>query len=342
MSTTKTNYKKQTFYGKNSSISVVVPSFNNEKTIRKCIESLASQNYPRNLYDIIVVDNFSKDKTEKICKEFKQVRFVKKVSSPAQARNHGARIAKGKIILFTDSDCVLPKNLLQKVIDNFRKYDIAGVGGSYKTLNKENYVARYTGYEIGWRHDKQSKETDFLGTYCCAYRRDIFLKYGGFDETFKIASGEDPELSFKIFNAGHKLMFDNSMFVWHVHPSALKIYLRQQFWRAYWRVNLYKKHPDKMGGDIYTGLEIPYSPMIMGTCILCLIFSAFSHIMLYAALLSLIAFFLTYLSFFKFVSKIERRLVLATIGIVFLRTIIWLFGFVYGLKTLLYNKLKKS
>ena len=130
------------------------------------------------------------------------------------------------------------------------------------------------------------------------------------------------------------------MFVWHVHPNALKKYLRQQFWRAYWRVNLYKKHPEKMGGDIYTGMEIPYSPIFMSIFIISLTLSMFYLSILYIALASIIVYFLIYLSFFKFVSRIEKHLIPTTIGITFLRTIVWLLGFLYGLKTLLFNKLK--
>lgn len=334
MSTTKKSYKKQTYFGSKIKISIIIPSFRSEKTIGRCLESLVNQDYHKKFYEIIVVDNFSKDNTEKICRKFKKVKFIKRKSNPAEARNLGAKMARGKIILFTDSDCVVPRNLLKKVMRNFRIYKIAGVGGTYKTLNKDSAIAKYVGYEIGWRHYKQPKKTDFLGTYCCAYKRDIFLKFGGFDETFKIASGEDPEFSFKLVNAGYKLFFDKTMFVWHSHPETLKRYLRQQFWRAYWRVNLYKKHPEKMSGDIYTGLEIPYSPVFMTIFIFSLLLSIFYPNIIYLTLLSIIIFFGIYLNFFMFISKSEKSLLLISLGVVFLRTLVWLFGFAYGLKLL--------
>lgn len=332
MSTTKTISRKPTTYGKYDSISIIVPSFNNEKTIGKCMESLVKQDYPKDLFEILVVDNLSKDKTESICGQFKGVKFIKKLSSPAQARNYGAKVAKGSIILFTDSDCIAPKNMLKKIMSNFKRYDVAGVGGAYKTFNKENPVARFVGYEIAWRHSKQPKFTDFLGTYCCAYKKDIFLKFGGFDTSFKIASGEDPELSFKISQGGYKLAFDNTIFVWHTHPEKLKKYLKQQFFRAYWRVNMYNKHPQKIGGDVYTGIEIPFAPLMLGLFALCIPLSIVFSFAPYIALASLFAYFAIYSSFFKFVYKEEGSLVPFTISVTILRTVYWIAGFAYGLK----------
>ncbi|MFH1228893.1 MAG: glycosyltransferase [Candidatus Aenigmatarchaeota archaeon] len=330
MSTAKMTSKKPTIYGKHEFISIIVPTFNSERTVGRCMESLVKQDYPKNRYEIIVVDKDSKDSTAKICKGF-GVRFIVANTSPAGARNLGAKVAKGKIVMFTDSDCIVPRNVLRKIMDDFRKHDIAGVGGSYKTFNKEFPTARFVGYEIGWRHSKQPRHTDFLGTYCCAYNRGLFIKFGGFDTSFKVASGEDPEFSFKLSEAKHKLLFDNSIFVWHTHPSSLGKYLRQQFFRAYWRVNLYNKHPDKITGDIYTGLEIPYAPLLMCifaiTGLLAIAYPAAA----YVSAVSLILYFAIYLSFFRFVSQSEIGLIPFSLAVIFLRTIVWIFGFAYGL-----------
>lgn len=312
-------------------ISVIIPAYNSEKTIVETVKSILKSNFPKNQFEIIVVDDGSKDNTVKISKQIKNIRiFARKHAGPATQRNFGARIARGNIVLFTDSDCIVPEDLLKRTMENFKKYDIAGVGGIYKTLNKENFVARYVGYEIGYRHEKEKRFTDFLGTYCCAYKRDIFLKFGGFNEKFLTSSGEDPELSFRI-SKEHKLLLDKKMFVWHPHPDSLKKYLRNQYWRAYWRVLMYKKFPEKMLGESYTGKEIPLASFFMSIFLLTLILSIFNIELLCISILSLILFYLVYFELLKFLFKKEKSQFLFAFVVLFLRTIICFFGFAYGL-----------
>jgi glycosyltransferase involved in cell wall biosynthesis len=329
MSTTKMNYREQTHSGNKIKISIIIPTYRSEKTIEKCLQSLLKQNYPKQNYEIIVVDNFSKDNSERIAKGL-GVRFIKKISNPSEARNYGAKIAKGTIILFIDADCVAPKDLLKRVDNDFKKYDIGGVGGTYKTLNKESLIARYVGYEIGWRHSRSSKYTDFLGSYCSAYKKDIFLKFGGFDENFLIASGEDSELSFRI-SKHHKLLLDKDMFVWHNHPSSYKKYIRTQFWRAYWRVLMYKKFPEKILGESYTGKEIPMASFFMMLFLLSLLLSLFYLEFLYLAIIGLLAFFAVYTGFFRFLYKKEAGMIPSAMFILFSRTIVCFLGFAWGL-----------
>jgi cellulose synthase/poly-beta-1,6-N-acetylglucosamine synthase-like glycosyltransferase len=266
-----------------------------------------------------------------IIKKFKRVRlFPRKHAGPSAQRNFGVKNASGDIVLFTDSDCILPRNLLKRVIMDFKKYDVAGVGGTYKTLNKESAIARYVGYEIGYRHEAESMFTDFLGSYCSAYKRDIFLKYGGFDEKFLIASGEDSELSFRI-SKYHKLLLDKEMFVWHRHPDSFKRYMRTQFWRAYWRVLMYKKFPDKILGESYTGKEIPLASFFMTLFILSLLISFFYFNLIYLSMASLLFFYIVYIRLIVFAAKRDAFVFIVTFPILFIRTIVCLIGFLYGL-----------
>ncbi len=312
-------------------ISVIIPAYNAEKTVAETLRSVLNSAFPKNQFEVIVVDDGSKDNTVKILKQTKNVRvFARKHAGPATQRNFGAKAARGDIILFTDSDCIVSKDLLKRVSDDFKKYDIAGVGGTYRTLNKESLIARYVGYEIGFRHEKEKRFTDFLGTYCCAYKRDIFLKFGGFDEKFLTASGEDPELSFRI-SRQYKLILDKKMFVWHPHPDSLKKYLRSQYWRAYWRILMYKKFPKKILGESYTGKEIPMASFFMSIFLLTLLLSMFNSNLLYVSIASLILFYFVYYKFFRFLFKTEKLQFFYAFIILFIRTIVCFVGFFYGL-----------
>ena len=101
---------------KNIEISVIVPFLNEEKYIEKCIKSLISQNYSRNKYELVFVDNGSKDNSAALVSKYPNVKLIKEASkrSGATARNAGLRVAKGKYIAFTDADCVVSKNWLSQ------------------------------------------------------------------------------------------------------------------------------------------------------------------------------------------------------------------------------------
>jgi glycosyltransferase involved in cell wall biosynthesis len=86
--------------------SVIVPAYNAESTIGKCLDALERQNIPRDEYEVIVVDDGSTDNMPGIVKRFPVKYISQQNKGPASARNRGAGEAKGEIILFTDSDCV--------------------------------------------------------------------------------------------------------------------------------------------------------------------------------------------------------------------------------------------
>ena len=75
----------------------------------------------------------------------------------------------------------------------------------------------------------------------------------GFDESFPVANNEDTDLSYRIAAAGHVMVFNPDAVVSHLrHPDSLRRYIRQKFWRGYWRMIVYRRHPGKMVKDTYT------------------------------------------------------------------------------------------
>jgi glycosyltransferase involved in cell wall biosynthesis len=234
--------------------SLVIPAYNASKTIRTCLESALNQTISRESYEIIVVDDGSTDGMAKIVEEY-PVRLLRQENQgPAVARNKGAYAASGDILVFTDSDCELDAHFLVQMGEIFeREPAIAGVQGSYRTKQRE-FMARFGQVEIETRYAKMAREPyiDFIGTYAAAYRRSVFVENDGFDTGFPRASGEDTEFSYKVQKQGHKLVFSTEAFVYHQHPASLKHYLRVKFVRGFWRVRLYRMHPEKTVKDSYT------------------------------------------------------------------------------------------
>jgi len=100
-------------------VSIIIPVYNGEKTLRQCLNSVLNQTYEN--YEVIVVDNNSTDKTKDIIKEFQdKSRKMKYLFEPQRgrgaARNTGERTAKGNIVLMTDSDCIVPNDWIRHMI----------------------------------------------------------------------------------------------------------------------------------------------------------------------------------------------------------------------------------
>lgn len=248
-------------------VSIIVPIYNSEKTIGKTIKSLLNQNYPKNKYEIILVDDGSTDGTVEVVKKFKGVKLIlQKHAGPAIARNRGARHSKGKMILFTDADCIANRNWVESITKPFEDKKIVGVAGTYKAANKRKIMPRFISYEIEDRHNsmKGKYNIDFVGTFSAAYRRDVFVKFGGFDENFNRASGEDTDLSFKISKAGGRIVLVPDAYVYHHHTESLMTMLKKKFWMGYWRIFLYRKHKDKLFRHTYTPKSVFIEEGLLG------------------------------------------------------------------------------
>lgn len=235
-------------------ISVIVPAYNAQPYISRCIEALLSQSFNPNNYEVIVVDDGSSDQTADIIKNYPVKYVYQKNQGPATARNRGVKEAKGDIILFTDADCVPTGNWIEEMVRPFKSPHIAAVKGAYLTNQKE-VVARLAQVEFEERFEmlKKADSIDMVDTYSAGFRKAIFSQMGGFDTTFPVANNEDTDLSYKMSRHGFKMAFNPVAVVYHLkHPDSIKKYARLKFWRGYWRMVVYKRFPDKMLKDTYT------------------------------------------------------------------------------------------
>jgi cellulose synthase/poly-beta-1,6-N-acetylglucosamine synthase-like glycosyltransferase len=325
-------------------ISIIIPAYNAEKIITYTIKSLLNQDYPKNKYEIIVVDDGSIDNTKQVIKNFKNVKLLEQThKGPAAARNLGVKHAKGNIVLFTDSDCIPDKNWIKNMVEPFKNPEIVGVSGTYKTLNKESLIARFVGYEIEQRHERMKKEKhiDFIGTFSAGYRKNIFFKFGGFDTRFKTSSGEDPELSFKISKAGLKMIFQPNAFVYHRHPDTLLKLLKQKFFRGYWRIPLYIKHKEKTFRHGYTPKSLYVEIGLLGLSIILILLGSLKIIpAIYGIILLLFTIVLTF-PFSLRVFKKDKKVGLLSPPIIILRNLATCLGIIFGAILLLKKKLVK-
>ena len=119
-------------------ISVVIPAYNEEKYLPHCLKALKNQTYPKDRFDITVVDNNSKDKTAKIAKALGAKVITEKKQGHVFALNTGMTRAKGMLIAATDADTEVKKNWLEVIEGAFSDPEVVAVTGSahYKSKSK--------------------------------------------------------------------------------------------------------------------------------------------------------------------------------------------------------------
>jgi glycosyltransferase involved in cell wall biosynthesis len=314
------------------STSVIIPVHNGGKTIADCLHSILSQktSFP---FEVIVVNDGSTDRTAEIVQKFKKARLVsQKRQGPAVARNNGAAIAKGTVIVFVDSDCIATSGWLQEMVSPLGSREIAGVQGRYKSKQKE-LIARLVQLEIEQRHDKMAEQQfiDFMGSYSAAYRKSVFLEMHGFDTSFPMASGEDTDLSFRINKKDHKLFFNPKAVVFHTHPSSFGHYLRVKFYRAFWRVKVYAQHKGKIAKDSYTSQAIKGQIVLSFILFISLIAAVFYQTALYAAGFAILLLFLSGLPFAAWAFKRDKAVGLIAPFVSVIRAIVFAAGLALGI-----------
>jgi glycosyltransferase involved in cell wall biosynthesis len=158
-----------------SPVSVIVPVYNGKTTLAKCLDSIEKQDYPLPL-EVIIIDDGSTDKSGEYAesKGFKVLR--QQNQGPSLARNNGAKLATGELLVFTDADCVLDENFVTKLVKPLLNSDIVGSQGIFYSRQK-NLVSRFIQFEILERIEKQNqaKYIDWVATYAACYNKEIFF-----------------------------------------------------------------------------------------------------------------------------------------------------------------------
>jgi glycosyltransferase involved in cell wall biosynthesis len=204
-------------------ISVVIPAHNEQKYISECLKSLISQDYPKNSYEIIVVDNNSSDKTQEIAIAF-GVKIINQKSGPVgTVRNTGANQAIGEFLAFIDADCVAPESWLSRGVQLLLT-DLTVHGGGCNLRPHPFWM------EKAWLLESKEPPKDLLGG-CIFIRKSDFLLVGSFDET--ITAGEDTKLSVALRNRNYQVIMTEELNVIHLgNPTTVKSFFLRQVWHS--------------------------------------------------------------------------------------------------------------
>lgn len=220
-------------------ISIIIPNYNGSKTIVRCLEAVYASTYKK--FEVIVVDDCSTDNSIEIIRNFDcKLVELSENKGPSYARNAGAKLAKGDILLFTDSDVCLPEDTLKKIDDTFSmEKDISAVVGMLDKLCKfENIVSQHFNLRLHFNFINMPQYIPILCSSICAVKREAFFSVNGFDTKFRTAGVEDDELGYRLTEQGYKIRLNKAIQVNHYkHVSFLKL-LKNDFSRASDRAKL--------------------------------------------------------------------------------------------------------
>ena len=194
-------------------VSVVIPAYNEEKYIKKCLTSVINQVVPAD--EIIVVNNNSIDKTEAIARKLGVKVVEENIQGMTPARNRGFNSAKYEIIARCDADTVVPKDWIKKIKSNFKKGDIDAVSGPVffndsKFLKSTSTVPS----SLAWKSFKLvSKGGKYLTGPNMSISKDIWEKVKDIVNLDDKKVHEDIDLSLKIAKVHGRIGYDPTLIV---------------------------------------------------------------------------------------------------------------------------------
>jgi len=241
-------------------VSVVIPVYQGERWIAGCLKSVLDQTFPSDLYEVIVVNNGSTDRTAAIAEGFP----VRVVDEPRRgvgsARNAGVAQASGELIVFTDADCVADPNWLAALVGRFdSEPGLGGVGGYLPGLDPQTPVQYYIAERRLLSQEVAVEERPFSAPYVITANallpRQLIEDAGGFDPLCA-TSGEDADLCWRIGDKGRRFAFAPDAVVYHRHRSTVGALCRWMFRYGIGSVYLMKKHRRRYGtGPILLDFE---------------------------------------------------------------------------------------
>jgi GT2 family glycosyltransferase len=209
-------------------VSIIIVNYNGKKFLKDCISSLTKTNYEN--FEIIIVDNGSSDNSTDFVKtNFPEVRLLElnKNYGFAAPNNMGAKISRGKYLVFLNNDTTVTPDWLNELVSALEKNKKITIGQSLLVLpNGQIDSSGDFIDELGRAYsltDKPSETRNILSAKaaCMIIRKDIFLDMGGFDESYFV-SFEDVELGWRAWLWGYQVFVIPKSIVYHLGGQTIK------------------------------------------------------------------------------------------------------------------------
>lgn len=310
-------------------VSVIIPVHNAARFIGACLESLKEQTFKD--YEVIVVDDASTDETVEIASKYAKVIKSLKNQGEGAVRNIGAREASGEILAFTDADVILPKDWLERLVNNFKMRNVSCVGGGYSGSVGNSFMEKFAYLELKYRRKELPEFVKTLVSNNFACLKSIFFECGGFPQEYKC---EDLRLSFLI-GRKYPILWDKNNGVFHHFKTKLTDYLKQQYFFGRDTVLSYLQYPEILSVKTHQGRGIYLETLFM--------FLGLLSIFLYWRIASVffILVLLLNINLLHFLKK-EGLGITRSLFVIFSRDVVCVFSFFSGAALYLKSFLKKK
>ncbi len=240
----------------NTEISVVIPTYNRVGSLEKALDLLSGQTCASGSFEVIVVDDGSRDDIEGMIKRRRDsfgypLTFIRQVNAgPASARNKGVRLARAGLVLFIGDDIMPKEDLVQRHLDAHKRHPGAAILG-FVEWSKDAEITDFMRYispdgpQFRYSNIKDAGDCGFRHFYTAniSIGKD-WLTADPFDEDFPFAAFEDTELAYRLEKKGLRIVFDEKAIGYHYHPVTFDSFKNRMRTSGISGALFLKKHPE--------------------------------------------------------------------------------------------------
>lgn len=254
--------------------SVIIAVYDRLEEVKELLASAENLVFPRSEFEILFVDDGSKDGFKDYIEAYTSLSglniraIYQENKGPGEARNNGMANSSTDYFIFVDSDCMFPKEWLQKIDESLKENSWDAFGGPDTAHSSFSPLLQAINYSMtsflgtgGTRGSKRSLAKFYPRSFNMGIHRKVFESIGGMNQ---LRHGQDMDFSARIYKAGFKLGLIEDAFVYHKRRTSLKKFFKQIFNWGVARINLSTLHPEMLKPIHFIPALIVLGYMVLG------------------------------------------------------------------------------